>query len=114
MPEQISEIEASLLLRNSKDIGKAKEILSKSKYPKGAATAITAIGSGLTVYAIADLQGSLLIKAIIGGSLGGLLGVFVEQWSVRRRLEAAIQLVISHEERMNSQPSGAARSEASA
>ena len=113
MAEQISEIEASLLLQNCKDIGKAKDILSKSRYPKGAATVITAVGSGLIVYVIGELQGSLLIKAIMGGSLCGLIGVFVEQWSVRRRLEAAIQLVLSHEMRMNSQPSGG-RSDASA
>ena len=108
MAEQISEIEASLLLQNCKDIGKAKDILSKSRYPKGAAT-ITAVGSGLIVYALGELQGSLLVKAIIGGSLCGLIGVFVEQWSVRRRLEAAIQLVLSHEMRMNSHPSGGAK-----
>lgn len=108
MPYQISEIEASLLLRNAKDIGKAKEILSKSRYPKGAAAVITGVGSGLVVYAVGDLQSSLLIKAIISGSVCGLLGICIEQWSVRRRLEAAIQLVLSHEERMNSQPNGGA------
>ena len=106
MSEQISEIEASMLLRNANDIGKAKDILSKSKYPKGAATLITAVGVGLAIYTIGELQGSLLIKAIIGGALCGLIGVSVEQWSVRRRLEAAIQLVLSHEAKMSSQPSG--------
>jgi energy-converting hydrogenase Eha subunit A len=108
MPEQIGEIEASLLLRNVKDIGKAKKILSESKYPKFASFVIPTVAVGLTPYVTDGLQGSIWLKATIIGTFCGLLGAIVEQWSVRRRLEAAIQLLLSYEERMNSQQNGEA------
>ena len=69
---------------------------------------IVTVGSGLAAYITDGLQGSIWLKGLIVGTFCGFLGAIVEQWSVRRRLEAVIQLVLSHEERMNSLPNGEA------
>ncbi|BAL97616.1 hypothetical protein [Rubrivivax gelatinosus] len=103
MTNKIGEMEAALVFRKAQEIGKARDALLEPKYPRLINGLATGLGCGLVIYAMDSVQASLLFKVIFSGTSVGLLGVLVEQWSIRKRLEASIQLLLSHDERLNLQ-----------
>ena len=96
---EISELEAEMILRKAQEQEKAKKILRAAKYPPGATTALVAVGSIAGSYGASALReaGVPWLSTVVCVSAVVLLSVFIEQWSLRRRLEAAIVLLLERE-----------------
>ena len=96
---EISELEAEMILRKAQEQEKAKKILRAAKYPPGALPAVSAVGVIAGTYGASALRGAgePWLSAVVCGAAAALLSVMLEQWSLRRRLEAAIVLLLERE-----------------
>jgi hypothetical protein len=103
MPEQTDETAAFAVLNNSKNIDRAKAILMARRYPIGLFFAL-GIGSFLIITGIPKAGDPHWIKAILSGSVLLVLIGLIEQLFANRRLEAAIQLLLSHQQKLHSYP----------
>ena len=94
MPTTAHEIEGQVILAKLKRTQKSEAILAEPAAPGaiviGFAAAITV---GLANYLLQDLSLPIKVSAALDGILCAGVMFGIEQWSLRRRLEALIELI---------------------
>jgi len=98
MNQEVSEIEAVLLLKNEERKREAEAVLARpaarDRWLMGIACGSAA---GLASYLIQGSSLSHEVKGLFVGLFAGAIGLGIENWSIKRRLEAVIQLLRVHE-----------------
>lgn len=94
MNQQVSDLEATSLLKSETRTRQAEAVLERTSTPnRWIMGLLCGSAAGVGSYA---LQGANLpheVKGLIVGLLVGVAALMLENWSMKRRLEAAIQLL---------------------
>ena len=93
MEEQISKQEAEAILRRLERRSKAESVLARPAKHKPLSLACIIAASLFAQYSLRGFAGPDLTAALIVGGFVGLVAMGVELWSVRRRLEAIVELM---------------------
>lgn len=100
--EQTSNAAASAISNGSDRIGKAKAVFESAQVSDRRNASEWCYTRPHHIRILPRLENTFWMKGIVGACLANVLSALVEQWFVRERAQAAIQLLLNHEEKINS------------
>ncbi len=92
MNHQVSTSEAELLLRRADRRTRALSVLNGNAVPRFIHI-VSAASVAFGVFTLSTFEAPLGVKILIAVGFGCAVVGAIEQWSLRRRLEAAIELI---------------------